>query len=67
MFYIAFQTPITIKEAVENIHRKKYLLPSIQREVVWYCDQIETLFWNLLGCFYFYYLTTNSTHRPFGE
>jgi hypothetical protein len=24
--------PITVKEAVENIHHKKYLLPSIQRE-----------------------------------
>jgi len=67
MFYMAFQTPITIKEAVENIHRKKYLLPSIQREVVWCCDQIERLFWNLLGCYYFYYLPTDSTHRPFGK
>jgi len=44
MFYMAFQTPMTIKEAVENVHRKKYLLPSIQRELVWYCDQIERLF-----------------------
>jgi hypothetical protein len=26
------EDPITVKEAVENIHRKKYLLPSIQRE-----------------------------------
>ena len=49
MFYMAFQTPITIKEADENIHGKKYLLPSIQREVVWYCDQIQRLFWNYWG------------------
>ena len=31
----AFQTPITITEVVEEIHRKCYLLPAIQREVVW--------------------------------
>jgi uncharacterized protein with ParB-like and HNH nuclease domain len=40
----AFQTPITIKEVVENIHRKRYLLPVIQREVVWDEDQIVRLF-----------------------
>jgi len=40
----AFQTPITIKEVVENIHRKKYLLPAIQREVVWDFEQIIRLF-----------------------
>ena len=45
---MAFQTPITVKEAVENIHRKKYLLPSIQREVVWDCDRIEKLFDSLM-------------------
>jgi hypothetical protein len=32
---MSFQTPITVKEAVENVHAKKYLLPAIQREVVW--------------------------------
>ena len=45
---MAFQTPITIKEALDNIHRKKYLLPAIQREVVWTCDQIEKLFDSLM-------------------
>ena len=45
---MAFQTPITVKEAVENVHRKKYLLPAIQREVVWDTDQIERLFDSLM-------------------
>src|SRR6185503_18480021 len=41
---MSFQTPITIKEAIENIDSKKYLLPAIQREVVWNCERIEKLF-----------------------
>ncbi|HET8964164.1 MAG TPA: DUF262 domain-containing protein [Chitinophagales bacterium] len=41
---MAFQTPITIKEAVENIHGRKYFLPAIQREFVWKTDRIEKLF-----------------------
>jgi len=40
----AFQTPVTIKEVMENIHRKKYLLPAIQREFVWSPEQIVRLF-----------------------
>lgn len=39
-----FESPITIREAVDNVHRKKYLLPAIQRELVWKVDQIERLF-----------------------
>ncbi|MGG0277795.1 GmrSD restriction endonuclease domain-containing protein [Bacillus rhizoplanae] len=45
---MAFQTPVTIKEAIENIHRKKYLLPAIQREFVWGTEQIERLFDSLM-------------------
>ncbi|MBM7095191.1 DUF262 domain-containing protein [Bacillus sp. H-16] len=45
---MAFQTPITIKKAIENIHKKKYLLPAIQREFVWGTDQIERLFDSLM-------------------
>ena len=41
---MAFVEPITIKDAVENVHRKNYLLPAIQREFVWNTDQIERLF-----------------------
>lgn len=45
---MAFVEPITVKEAVENIHQKKYLLPAIQREFVWETDQIEKLFDSLM-------------------
>lgn len=44
----AFQMPITIKEAVEAVHRKKYLLPAIQREFVWEPEQIISLFDSLM-------------------
>lgn len=58
---MAFQTPITIKEVIENIHRKKYLLPAIQREFVWDTDQVERLFDSLMqgypvGSFLFWYV-----------
>ncbi|WP_281862688.1 DUF262 domain-containing protein [Planomicrobium okeanokoites] len=45
---MSFQTPITIKKAIDNIHKKKYLLPAIQREFVWDTDQIERLFDSLM-------------------
>ena len=45
---MAFVEPITIKEAIENVHRKKYLLPAIQREFVWNTYQIEKLFDSLM-------------------
>lgn len=45
---MAFVEPITIKDAIDRIHRKNYLLPAIQREFVWYPDQIETLFDSLM-------------------
>lgn len=45
---MAFVEPITIKEAVENVHRKNYLLPAIQREFVWNTYQIEKLFDSLM-------------------
>ena len=41
---MAYQTPITIKEAIEKIQRRKFVLPSIQREFVWDAEQIERLF-----------------------
>jgi uncharacterized protein with ParB-like and HNH nuclease domain len=63
---MAFQTPITIKESVENIHAKKYLLPAIQREVVWKDDQIARLFDSLMrdypiGSFLFWYVEKKNT------
>lgn len=45
---MAYQTPITIKGAINNIEKRHYLLPSIQREFVWGTNQIETLFDSLM-------------------
>ena len=45
---MAFQTAITIKEAVDHIHNNRYLLPAIQREFVWSPHQIERLFDSLM-------------------
>ncbi|GAA4712373.1 DUF262 domain-containing protein [Brevibacillus fulvus] len=70
---MAFQVPITIKEAIENIHRKKYLLPAIQREFVWNEEQIEWLFDSLMrdfpvGSFLFWYVQKeNSKEFKFYE
>jgi uncharacterized protein with ParB-like and HNH nuclease domain len=43
-----FERPITIKEAIDNIDKNKYLLPAIQREFVWSSSQIERLFDSLM-------------------
>jgi hypothetical protein len=45
---MAFERPITIKAAINNVHGKKYLLPAIQREVVWDTNRIERLFDSLM-------------------
>ncbi|MBU1094564.1 MAG: DUF262 domain-containing protein [Firmicutes bacterium] len=45
---MAFQTPLTIKEVIDKIHKHEYLLPSIQREFVWRPDQVINLFDSLL-------------------
>jgi len=45
---MAFERPITIKEAVANVHRKTYFLPAIQREFVWEPEQITMLFDSLM-------------------
>jgi len=39
-----FATPITIKNAIDEIVRRAYLLPAIQRKFVWGADKIEILF-----------------------
>jgi|GEM_PF-2870250 len=38
-----FERPFTVKETVNNIHVYKYLLRSIQREMVWEPDSISRL------------------------
>lgn len=45
---MSFIEPITIKDAVDNIHLKKFLLPAIQREFVWSADKITALFDSLM-------------------
>ncbi len=43
-----FQTPITIKQVVDRIRMKAYLLPAFQREFVWKNTQVENLFDSLM-------------------
>lgn len=43
-----YQTPITIKRALEAIHSREFVLPAIQREFVWRPEQICQLFDSLL-------------------
>ena len=45
---MAYEKPITIKEAIAAIEDGEYLLPSIQREFVWDTEQIVTLFDSLM-------------------
>ena len=45
---MSYQTAITIKDAINNIRKRKYVLPSIQREFVWHPEQIEMLFDSLM-------------------
>jgi uncharacterized protein with ParB-like and HNH nuclease domain len=65
---MSFQTPITVEEAVKSVHQKKYLLPSIQREVVWGAEQIERLYDSLMrdypiGSFLYWYVDKRKTNR----
>lgn len=48
---MAFQTPITIAEAIENMDNNRYLLPSIQRDFVWKHTKIEWLFDSIMRNF----------------
>lgn len=41
---MAYEKPITIKEAVISIKDEEFILPAIQREFVWNTRQIELLF-----------------------
>lgn len=45
---MAFQTPITVKKVIDQIHRREFVLPAIQREFVWSPAQICQLFDSLL-------------------
>ncbi len=48
---MSFQTPLTIKQAIDKIDSRDYLLPAIQREFVWSSHQIELLFDSLMRGF----------------
>lgn len=43
-----FQNPITIKDAIDKIHSRQFLLPAIQRKFTWSSNQIEMLFDSIL-------------------
>ena len=45
---MAYETPLTIAEVIQDISRNRYVLPSIQREYVWDTEQVETLFDSLM-------------------
>lgn len=40
---IAYESPLTIAEVIQDISVNKYFLPAIQREYVWGTSQIERL------------------------
>ena len=65
---MAFQTPITVKDALERIHARHYALPAIQREFVWSQDQICALFDSLMrgypiGAFLFWEVQSESVGK----
>ena len=61
---MAYQIPLTIKETLENIARNRFVLPAIQRELVWAQepDRMARLFDSILrgypiGTFLFWRVT----------
>jgi len=65
---MSFERPITIREAVDSIHKKKYLLPAIQREFVWGDMRIVRLFDSLMrgypiGSFLFWKVDRDKSKR----
>ena len=60
-----FQQPITIKDAIDKIHNRYFLLPAIQRKFTWSSTQIEMLFDSILrgypiNSFMFWKISDNS-------
>ena len=65
---MAFQTPITIRDTLERIHKRQYALPAIQREFVWSQEQICALFDSLMrgypiGAFLFWEVQDESVSK----
>lgn len=45
---MSFQTPRSVEEMLNAIHKRDFLMPAIQREFVWGTDQIVRLFDSLM-------------------
>ena len=65
---MAYERPITIREAITHISERKYVLPAIQREFVWKPEQITYLFDSLMrgypvGTFLFWEVPKSETQN----
>ena len=65
---MAYEKPITIKQAIEAIADDKLLLPAIQREFIWGTEQIESLFDSLMrnfpiSTFLFWKVKSENVHQ----
>ena len=65
-----FQTPISIKEAINKIVERKYLLPAIQRKFVWSASKVEALFDSIMqgypiNSFMFWQITSKEVKNSF--
>lgn len=65
-----FAQPITIKEAIDNIISRYYLIPAIQRKFVWTSDKIEALFDSIMrgypiNSFMFWKITEQKVKESF--
>lgn len=65
-----FETPITIKTAIDNIDANKYLIPAIQRKFVWSHEKIENLFDSIMrdypiNSFMFWLITEEKIKNTF--
>lgn len=65
-----FAKPITIKEAIDKIVAREYLIPAIQRKFVWSSYQIEVLFDSIMrgypiNSFMFWEINTNDLKNSF--
>lgn len=64
---MSFQAPISIRSAIDRIHKNEFVLPAIQREFVWDADQIIRLFDSLMrgypvGSFLFWKVDKEHCH-----
>lgn len=65
---MAYEKPITIKDAVKSIQEQNFILPAIQREFVWNTYQIELLFDSILrdypiSTFLFWKVRGDNVHK----